>query len=361
MNVDRDLAEKILNKAFNEATKESYKPSSPFAHKIKSVILGDHLTFRYILVTALLGKATNNSVNPLALQARASLKGAYDARSLCHSVVVPFEREKLLNALGGSNEPFLNKPARQPSIDPINPVRRGRDKQLLYLLCDFLPKIDTSVKAYIGLCDALHFASIRSRERLELATEGIRKAPDYIEMERFILDLVSDSYEGESLALAVGGLLSLLKGTLSKGLEIFVHPVNECGASSNQVGDIDVYLNGKIINTAEVKDKRFSYFDVTHAVDKTFHAQCDRMFFIIGPAAVYDGENEETLIDYASSKGIYLSFFTINKFVNSVLSLMAPMDTRIFYESIRKFALTQKFKQLTIAHLKELATRYSWV
>ena len=38
-------------------------------------------------------------------------------------VIVPFDTEVLNKALGGSNEPFLNKPARFPELSTSNAVR----------------------------------------------------------------------------------------------------------------------------------------------------------------------------------------------------------------------------------------------
>lgn len=101
-NIDRTIAEKVLLSAFR--MKCTIKDS--VSTKIKQVLEGNHKTYKYILFNGLLAKATNNSINPLALQAGAPIIGAYDARSLCHKVVVPFERNFLQNALGGSNEPF---------------------------------------------------------------------------------------------------------------------------------------------------------------------------------------------------------------------------------------------------------------
>ena len=69
------------------------------------------------------------------------LSGAYDARTVCHKVIVPFEMEVLDKALGGSNEPFLNKPARFPELDKNNAVRRGNDQAILNALCDNLPRV----------------------------------------------------------------------------------------------------------------------------------------------------------------------------------------------------------------------------
>ncbi len=96
-------------------------------NSILSILRGPHKTYRYILLTAILAKSTNEDIDILSLQAGDISDGAYDARSLCHSVIVPFERSVYPYSLGNSNEPFLNKPARFPRISRDNAVRRGRD------------------------------------------------------------------------------------------------------------------------------------------------------------------------------------------------------------------------------------------
>lgn len=85
--------------------------------------INTHLTYKYILVTALASKATDESINPLCLQVKSELPGAYDARSICHGVIVRFDMEVLAKALGDSNEPFLNKPARFSELSTTNAVR----------------------------------------------------------------------------------------------------------------------------------------------------------------------------------------------------------------------------------------------
>src|SRR5260370_12001142 len=153
LSVDNAAALAVLTKAARSAKHEDYEITSPYGAVIQQVITGSHLTYRYILITALLAKATNPAINPLAIQALASIANAYDARSLCHSVIVRNEATLLESSLGGSNEPYLNKPARTPFLDKTNPVRAGNDIKTLEALCDILPKIDTREKAYSALCD----------------------------------------------------------------------------------------------------------------------------------------------------------------------------------------------------------------
>ena len=146
MSIKEDAAVK-LNEAY-EAALITPHPVCRHGEFIDYVIDNTHLTFKYILFTAVLAKATDSSINPLCLQKKSELPGAYDARTVCHKVVVPFEMETLEKALGGSNEPFLNKPARFPELDKNNAVRRGNDQELLDALCDNLPTIQTSEDAY---------------------------------------------------------------------------------------------------------------------------------------------------------------------------------------------------------------------
>ena len=101
----------ILYRALADARKPSKHPSK-VSSLIDFVLDNTHLTYKYILVTALASKAADESINPLALQAGSALPGSYDARSVCHGVIVKFEMTELGKALGGSNEPYLNKPAR---------------------------------------------------------------------------------------------------------------------------------------------------------------------------------------------------------------------------------------------------------
>ena len=117
-SIDFKTASLILDRAFVEAKLSNDKTG----RKISEILRGTHKTYRYILVTALLAKATNDEINILSLQKGDGDDGKYDARSLCHKVLVPFETLKLPGCLGSSNEPFLNKPARFVSLSLIDRI-----------------------------------------------------------------------------------------------------------------------------------------------------------------------------------------------------------------------------------------------
>ncbi|CAH0281639.1 hypothetical protein SRABI80_03731 [Peribacillus frigoritolerans] len=155
-------------------------PKSKFTEEIYSVLNENHLTYKYILVNALLAKASFPEINMICLQKQSKLVGAYDARSLCHQVLVPFEEEKLFGAFGSSIEPFLNKPARVPELSTSNLVRKGRDSRILVLLCSFLPKVNTKELAFEALTDAIYYAIQLAKDKEEMIGSLTVNTPSFL-------------------------------------------------------------------------------------------------------------------------------------------------------------------------------------
>lgn len=197
----KENASAKLNAAYVDAQRTI---NSTCAHKdfIDFVIDNTHLTYKYVLFTAILAKATDESINTLCLQKKSELPGAYDARTICHKVIVPFEMEVLDKALGGSNEPFLNKPARFPELSKTNAVRRGNDQTILNSLCDNLPLITTSTDAYECLIYLLSKLINIKNSKSTMTTFTIEKnanLPAYLMA--YMEKALEHSYEGEILTL----------------------------------------------------------------------------------------------------------------------------------------------------------------
>lgn len=203
--VDKEKAEKVLR----TANENPVYQDDTIGVSIDSILRGPHKTYRYVLVTALLAKSTNKDVDILSLQAKDNSVGAYDARSLCHKVIVPFERSTYPNSLGGSNEPFLNKPARFQRLSKTNAVRSGNDSETLESLIKILSKIQSKKQALKYLSSALY-----SLQDIYSGIEEKYFIPD-LEIEdeanpQSILDyvntLMKNSFVGEMCPLVVAAI-----------------------------------------------------------------------------------------------------------------------------------------------------------
>lgn len=359
VKVDKAAAKAVLNAAYIEAQKPG-KHSCSKKSFIDFVLDNTHLTYKYVLVNALLAKATNENINPLCLQKKSLLPGSYDARTICHDVLVQFEKEQLGKALGGSNEPFLNKPARFTDLDKGNAVRAGRDKEILDSLCDNLPTIKTKNEAFSCLVYALTklIQIKKEKEQLTSFTLSLGEADnETAKLHKFLHDLLSQNFEGEILTLVVAGLFELFLYDVPNHL-VEVHPVNESGASSKEVSDLDVYVNGNIYVSNELKDKPFTDHDISHAADKVIAAGKMQMNFIFGRHGGCSPEVARAVTATYLRKGFLLNIIHVDVFVKTMLPLIQNVDCEKFLKFILKSARDTKFKETTINFILETAQRH---
>lgn len=351
--VDQRAAEQLFREAIAIAQDDSREiPAMEWDIEIRTIIQGKHLTFRYILVTGLLGKATNPSINALALQAGADVEGAYDARSLCHGVVVPLERQLLNSLLGGSNEPFLNKPARFPMISPSNAVRAGKDRELLLILHKVLSEVQTSEQAFNSLCTAVRYTIERQTARSGILPQLSESADSHLKTIEFIDAFVSRSIEGQVAAIITGTILSIYFDQFA-GFEVIVHPVNQSGASSNEVADIDIKMNGKIFVVFEVKDKQFSQQDVDHAAFKASQYGLNSITFIIGVNGTCVGSSlEQVAQNIFLARSVNVIFIDLPSFVRSVIALCPELYFATFLEKLRYYAIGARVKDEVFEHIE---------
>lgn len=356
--MDINKAKKILYDAYDIAQKQAIINDTDLHQFVDDIIENTHLTFKYILFTALLAKSTDTSINTLCLQAGSTLKGAYDARSLCHKVVVPFECELLNKAMGGSNEPFFNKPARFPEISLKNPVRKGNDRFLLEKLCVNLPKINNSKLAFSLLIYALQKLIVIGQNKQSRFSVSISEStnPKIILM-KFFAKLLSKSCEGESLTLVVAMLYKSLYN--NEYYMIDAHPVNECGASSKEISDLDIYKNKLLIISNEIKDKTYNASDIKHAVSKVIANKGNNLVFIEGLKGTFkddDYKNYYDIIEHFQYKhNFILSIINIKDFIPFALINSEVNDIGSILNYAMEIMCEHKYKQTTMEHFKNTA------
>lgn len=348
-----EKAQKKLDDAYQEVQQERCMVA-PQKELIDKVIDGKHLTFKYILFTSILSKATDETLNPLALQSGSNLPGAYNARDVCHKVIVPFEQTTLGKILGGSNEPFLNKPARYTELKKDNPVRKGQDQELLNSLVENLPNMTTSDSAYINLKYLLSKLLGKIEERSQITNFTVLESESNpLKIKEIISKIVSSSFEGETVTLVIAALYSQLFSNEYARVE--VHPVNQSGASTKEVSDLDIYFHDQLIINNEIKDKVYKLNDVRHAVDKVITSGGQRMLFIEGPRGKLEEEGLKELIDGYAQEKFHLELISFEDFVNFIISIIPNININDFLQFIIQTINDKKFKTELLPYIREIA------
>ncbi len=161
------------------------------------------------------------------------------------------------------------------------------------------------------------------------------------------------SYEGEILTLMIAGIYHLHYNKRSALVE--VHPVNQCGASGREVSDLDIYVNGRLVVSNELKDKDYSETDVRHAADKVVSAGGTKMLFIEGPRANAQGVFKIDLQKEYSNKNFFLRILSYKLFLDSCVGTLEKSDCEEFIRFIFETARETKFKEEAIIYLDGLA------
>jgi hypothetical protein len=356
-----ELARQILDSAYRQGFSDEYSERSRYYADVKSILMGNHVTFRYILLTAVLAKCVDPKIHTRSLQASSNLPGSYDARSLCHKVVVPFESSNFNGSLGGSNEPFLNKPARFPSIETSNAVRKGSDKQLLLRLYKILEDINSedSKVVFDVLCDCMLCVKDRGSRVSGISISEGGSGGKIWNIRRFGHLYINKSFEGQTAATAAGALFDISTSLLSGCYSVTVHPINQSGASSREISDIDVMLNGRFRYAVEVKDKSFQLHDVRHAVGKVKNFGHDSLIFICGPRSVVHADDKARWQAMLSDDTFTLSFLNLVDFLDVVVALVPAELLQSLPRLIQFYCSRARVKDAVVDHLKECALEFN--
>lgn len=313
-----DHSKEIALKAFKVASTPGYEPQSEFKNEISQIINSKVKTYKYIFINALIAKANDQSINPMCLQVQSELTGAYNARDHCHEVLVPFERDYLNGALGNSNQPFLSNPARVPELKLKDSKPNSK---VLTLLCNILPQISNYSIAFEALTDSFYYAIDFSQNHNKKLLQSYDILPSYT-IANFLNQILRESFGGETLVVGIASLMKAYTINLNGSFSVKPHKINQSGASSKEISDIDVFFSDNIMYTIEAKDKIFNEYDVQHAVQKSQEAGAKNIFFVTGPRAHYKGKVPvHTLQKLAHEKGIHLIMMEYLNFVDMILGL----------------------------------------
>lgn len=162
--------------------------------------------------------------------------------------------------------------------------------------------------------------------------------------------------EGETCPLIVSSLESLC----FPNNEVVAHNVNECGASSKEVGDIDIYSkssssdDGLVLTSAiEVKDKDFSEQDLQHAISKFSSANILHSLFVYGKKANFDSVAINQLAARYGRLGTYCAVISIMDYSKLRLyNSPHSLTLAVFIDSLFKYAKMINAKEETIVWLK---------
>ena len=192
--------------------------------------------------------------------------GAFDARTIAHDVIVPFDREHE-RVLGGSPEPYVNNPLRVPGItqDYRGPQKNKVDWDKLVTVLDAVETSSDPDFARI-VFDQVLVEVYRLLDRVTVAYP----TPSRISLER--TNQIVDGYlatksAGERMEAICTALFRVIGSRFALFDEVRREKVTSADRSTGMSGDIECLLEGKVVLAVEVKDRELTLVQLDTTLD----------------------------------------------------------------------------------------------
>lgn len=305
-------------------------------------------TYRYVLPSQLLPKLVEPSLDCRAVQVGASLPGAFDARSICQHVIVPFDRAND-NVLGGSAEPYANNPLRIPAIVPEHRSAQ-KDKAGFDSLLLVLNHVQSSPGATLDSVKCV-LSHINLRLAQVVVTYPIPNRASLHQTADLMTQFLSQKTGGARLQSVAVALFKTIGCRFRIFKDVRSNNINAADASTGSAADLEcVDETDRVVLAVEVKDRQL---ELRHVQDKLPGVRQqgvrELLFLIQGGVAPADTEAVQLLAarEFVTGQNLYVVEWT--EFLNACLTLFGEEGRRDLLQAVGKELDERK---LDIAHRK---------
>lgn len=309
-------------------------------------------SYKYVLPTQLLSKAVDQSLDCRSLQASNDTLGAFDARTIAHKVIVPFDLGNH-NVLGESPEPYVNNPLRCRAVTPEFRARQ-KDKEGWDRLISVLDKVERTNNHDFTLRvldQVLYYIyTLLDEVRVNYPT------PNRLSMEKTLkaINLFVQVRSGGDIIEAIA--TSFFR-TIGSKFQIYDQvlraSVNTSDTSSGMLADIECYKNNEIVFIAEIKDRNLTLTELLGKIEVARANHLSELLFVVqdGFAAEQMNQIHERILDEFNS-GINIYVIDLQTLITPSLILLGERGRSEF---IRKIGEELEAGKTAVVHRKKWA------
>jgi len=294
-------------------------------------------SYHYVLPTQLICKYVDHSLDACCLQAQRGGAGAFDARSIAHKVIVPFDK-KYYNVLGGSPEPYVNHPLRVPAIT-LNPdIREHRkDKQ-------GWDHLHTVLEAVEVACDPEFTKHVLKQVQIEIVrlldeVHVVYPTPKRISLGRsneIIKAFLSTPSGGDRPQAIATALFRTIGNRWGLFRQVRRAKTTAADAASGQIADLEC-VDGRedVVMAVEVKDTQLAIKHIEEKIPQIREKKVSEFFYLVKEGIEPDHVSQvkdRIIREFSSGHNIYN--FDLLDFSEVVLALIGEEGRRDFLVEI---------------------------
>lgn len=268
-------------------------------------------SYHYVLPTQILSKCVDASLDSHSLQASYGEPGAFDARTIAHKVIVPFDRENH-SVLGGSAEPYVNNPLRFPAVtDKFRSQQKNKaDWDKLVALLDTVEQQsdpDFTEKVFGQILVEIF--------RLLANVQVLYPTPNRVSLAdtaQIIKEFTITRSGGDRIEAVCAALFRAIASEFGLFDEVRRQKVNVADAVSGMGADIECRVEGEVILLVEVKDRSLTLTQVDARLDVARAKKISEILFLAEkgiPGTDRTKVQERIKDEFVSGQNIYVPGF----------------------------------------------------
>lgn len=302
---------------------------------IRSAINSSTRSYHYVLPTQIAAKLADSTLDSRCLQVARGGEGAFDARTIAHQVIVPFDQAHE-NVLGGSPEPYVNNPLRVPEISDRhrNAQRNRRDWDHL---CAVLAAVEE--KQNPSFTESVFRQVLTEIYRRLSEVQVLYPTPRRISLRKsteLVESFLSTHSGGDRLLALASGLFVVIGRSFRLYSDVRRASITASDTATGMMADLEcMSARGEVVLAVEVKDRELTISQMRGKIPTIREKQVSEIFFIaergVAPA---DDAHIKGLIDreFASGHNIYVTDLT--ELCRVVLALLGEKGRRRFLKEI---------------------------
>ena len=301
---------------------------------IKDILSSKTKTYHYVLPTQLLAKYTDHNLDCRSLQASFTSEGAFDARTIAHKVIVPFDKLNY-NVLGGSNESYVNNPLRYPAVtkDFRSQQKNQKDWDKIARILEKVQQLNNKENTRLFLETTLAVILNNLAD-----AQVIYPSPSRISLSNTI-SLIERFSKVRSGGDTIETLVAALFITVGNYFEIFDEikraKINASDTSTGMSADIECWHDNQIMLGIEVKDKSLNLTQFESTIETSRANKITEILFIAEKGIQTDDAkeiNKKIDQEFTSGQNIYIEDFI--SFVTGILILLGEKGRVRFIENV---------------------------
>lgn len=327
---DRTVARVKLDTLWQKTIETDNGETTP---QIRGFVTSKQVSIRYCLVTQILGKLADPSLDIMCLQAGMKAPGQWDPRGFAAQIIAPWVRNNQ-NVLGSSADPYVSNPLRRPRIDAG--LAQMSDPTEWESLSDFLQKIElANDPSFTETIFQQVLRAIRDRLKELTFTYVVPRRVSLKQADDLVKRFLSEPSGGDRGLAVSAALFETLREKLGIYREVRRGVINATDTAMGAAGDIEcVNAEGEIILAVEVKERRIGNDDVQIAVTKARSLDVHELLLCTEGITMADIPAVEATFANAWASGTNIYQATISELMHGLLPVLGEAGTHSFVSQI---------------------------